>query len=270
MVSVRVGVAFTLALGCAAALESCGAGSPVPDPGSAVAARETTVIARPALDQGATAYLAYCAVCHGARGAGDGPLAAELESQGAVDGVELDDRARLDELGREGIIKQIAAGPKHTGRLNLTPPWSDLLDEPTTNSVADYVLTLPDSMAAPMADAMALYLSSPVAGAPHARESYVYFCSSCHGAKGKGDGPAADLLKQRQDVRPRALNDHGYFAGRSDEQITAALSLGGGHVGRSLYMPAWNHPFSPTQVADFVAYVRHLSHTQVATAASTP
>ena len=256
-------------LGVMAALQSCGSGSPTPQPGSAEAVRETTVVRRPTLDRGAVSYLAYCAVCHGARGAGDGPLAAELATQGADDRIELNDRATLDALGRDSVVKVIAAGVKHTGRLNLTPPWSDLIDEGTRGAIADYVMALPDTLATPMADAHAFYLSSPIAGAPGARESYVYYCSSCHGQHGKGDGPAAELLHDRQNVRPRNLSDHGYFEKRSDEQLAAALSLGGGHVGRSLYMPAWNHPFTPEQVAEFVAYVRHLSHTPQAQVAST-
>ena len=233
------------------------------------AARETTAIARPTLDQGAIAYLAYCAVCHGARGAGDGPLAIELATQGADDRIELGNRATLDALGRDSVSKLIAAGVKHTGRSNLTPPWSGLIDEGTRGAIADYVMTLPDTLTTPMADAHAFYLSSPIAGAPRARESYVYYCSSCHGQRGKGDGPSADLLNERQNVHPRNLTDRGYFEKRSDEQLAAALSLGGGHVGRSLYMPAWNHPFKPEQVAEFVAYVRHLSHTPQAQVAST-
>ena len=255
-------------IGVAAALQSCGSGSPTPEPGSAEAVRETTVVRRPTLDSGAIAYLGYCAVCHGARGAGNGPVAVELATQGADDRVELDDRATLDALGRDSVVKLIAAGVKHTGRSNLTPPWSGLIDEGTAGAIANYVMTLPDTLATPMADAHALYLSSPIAGAPGARESYVYYCSSCHGQRGKGDGPAAGMLHDRQNVSPRNLTDHGYFEKRTDAELKAALSLGGGHVGRSLYMPAWNHPFKPEQVADFVAYVRHLSHTQQQVAAN--
>lgn len=257
-----VGALLGALLAVTVALQSCGSGSPTPQPGSAEAVRETTVVRRPTLDRGAVGYLAYCAVCHGARGAGDGPLAIELATQGADDRIELGNRATLDALGRDSVSKLIAAGVKHTGRSNLTPPWSGLIDEGTRGAIADYVMTLPDTLTTPMADAHAFYLSSPIAGAPRARESYVYYCSSCHGQRGKGDGPSADLLNERQSVRPRNLTDHGYFAKRSDDDLKAALSLGGGHVGRSLYMPAWNHPFTSEQVADFVAYVRHLSHTQ--------
>ena len=40
------------------------------------------------------------------------------------------------------------------------------------------------------------------------------------------------------------------------------ISLGGGHVGKSPYMPAWAVYLSPGQVKDLVSYIRTISRTE--------
>lgn len=211
--------------------------------------------------RGQAAYLGYCAMCHGAFGAGDGPLAEELKRQGARVPAALNNRARLDRLGRAGLIHVITEGGAHTGRSNLMPPWGRTLDRTLIDQIADFVLVLPDIQPGPTAEVIRQFLSSPPGVQERGRELFVFYCTSCHGDYGKGDGRLADTLWARNRIRPRNLTDSSYFAHLSDEQIFATVSLGGAHMGKSTYMPAWSYTLPPGQIRDLLGYVRAISHT---------
>jgi mono/diheme cytochrome c family protein len=127
--------------------------------------------------------------------------------------------------------------------------------------IADFVLVLPDIKPGPTAEVIQQFLSSPPGVPARGRELFVFYCTACHGNLGKGDGRYADTLWARNQIRPRNLTDSTYFAQVSDQRIYATLSLGGGHMGKSAYMPSWSHVISPAQIQDLVSYVRAISHT---------
>ena len=66
----------------------------------------------------------------------------------------------------------------------------------------------------------------------------------------------------RHQIRPRNLTDSTYFATKTDQELYATISLGGAHMGKSMYMPSWSYTFPPAQIKDLLAYVRAISHTQ--------
>jgi cytochrome c oxidase cbb3-type subunit 3 len=173
----------------------------------------------------------------------------------------LNDRARLNYLGRKGIIDVITRGGAHTGRSNIMPPWGESLDPVLIGEIADFVLSLPDFKPGPTTEVIQQFLSSPPGVAARGRELFVFYCTACHGEKGKGDGRYADTLGVRNAIRPRNLTDSTYIAQLSDQRIYATLSLGGSHMGRSGYMPAWGLTIPPAQIRDLLSYVRAISHT---------
>src|SRR5436305_1242866 len=127
---VRFAAIGSLVLGLGAALESCQPKEPQAErPHTTSPSADSAVAAATTLDRGRMAYLGYCGMCHGAFGAGDGPLAGELKKQGARGPAVLNDRKRLDALGRAGLIEVISKGGGHTGRSNLMPPWGNTLDQ---------------------------------------------------------------------------------------------------------------------------------------------
>ena len=100
------------------------------------------------------------------------------------------------------------------------------------------------------------------AGVPaQGREVYVYRCSACHGPAGRGDGPSGDLLRRKHGVRPRDLTNGRYMSARTDQELFTTVSLGGGHAGKSVYMPSWANDLTPAQIKDVVAYIRQISKT---------
>ena len=90
------------------------------------------------------------------------------------------------------------------------------------------------------------------------KEKYQEFCAACHGASGKGDGPAAPALP----TKPRDHTDVAYMDKLTDEQVFNIIKNGGAAAGKSPLMPAWGGPppkLSDQQIQDLVAYIRTLA-----------
>ena len=88
------------------------------------------------------AFLAYCGMCHGPRGAGDGEVAAALKRSSIIV-PRLDDAARLAKIGREGVLRIVTEGGAHVGRSNVMPEWGGLVGAGLAGDLADYVMSLP-------------------------------------------------------------------------------------------------------------------------------
>ena len=84
---------------------------------------------------------------------------------------------------------------------------------------------------------------------------YQQLCASCHGATGKGDGPAAKVLNPK----PRNHTDAEYMKTISDEYIAKITKLGGVAVGKSPLMPPWGGVLSDADVQNLVAFMRSLA-----------
>ncbi len=95
-------------------------------------------------------------------------------------------------------------------------------------------------------------LALPVTSfAQSAKELYGQKCASCHGASGKGDGPAGKFLKPPPKDFATALK------GKSDEWISKSIQQGGPAVGLAPSMPAYKD-LTPAQVKEIVEYVKKL------------
>lgn len=93
-----------------------------------------------------------------------------------------------------------------------------------------------------MAGYAALMLATPARGADQispaaekeAQDIFKNRCTMCHGASGKGDGPAGVALNPR----PRNWTDAAWQKATPDEEIEKAIVGGGQAVGKSVLMPA--------------------------------
>jgi len=213
------------------------------------------------LRRGRETFLASCAMCHGEFGEGDGPLAADLRRQSGIAPARLNDRTLAERLGRHGLVEVITRGGAHTGRSNLMPPWGERLSGSVIGDVADYVLVLPELAPGIPAATIEHYQDAPAGAPERGQKLFAFYCTACHGVAGHGDGMYADTIYSRVHVRPRNLTDNSYFANRSDRDLYATISLGGGHVGKSTYMPMWGVTLNPAQIKDVLSYVRVLSGT---------
>lgn len=91
-------------------------------------------------------------------------------------------------------------------------------------------------------------LATPASGDPGARV-YAQHCALCHGAGGKGDGPAAATLK----TRPRNHTDGAYMNSRTDAQLLNSIRNGKGA------MPAWKGSLSESEIQAVLGHVRSLA-----------
>ena len=220
------------------------------------------------LTRGEEAYLAYCAMCHGENGAGNGPLAAALREQDATAPVHLDSD-RIQAMGVEEVKRIIREGGLHTGRSGIMPAWGEKLPPELIDDIAGHVMTLVARRPETPSQVVQEFLEAPPGSAEDGRRLYVTYCSICHGAEAKGDGFYADTLRMRNNIRPRDLTGTEYFSTKTDEELYLTIALGGGHGGLSQFMPAWNVTLPPDQMKSLVSYVRAISHTSGSVADTT-
>jgi len=109
--------------------------------------------------------------------------------------------------------------------------------------------------------ALAALATPALAGdAAAGKTTYETLCLSCHGATGKGDGPAGAVL----DPRPRdfsigefMLDADGDGSPGSDADLKLVIQKGAAAYGGSPVMAPWGH-LSEADVDNLVAYVRSL------------
>jgi mono/diheme cytochrome c family protein len=82
---------------------------------------------------------------------------------------------------------------------------------------------------------------------------FVHHCASCHGEKGRGDGPAGRFLNPP----PRNFADAEWQASITDERLRQTIRQGGGPMGLSPAMAS--HPdLSSEQIEELIRYIRSL------------
>tara|TARA_B110000438_G_scaffold56164_1_gene56305 strand:+ start:111 stop:566 length:456 start_codon:yes stop_codon:yes gene_type:complete len=94
----------------------------------------------------------------------------------------------------------------------------------------------------------------PVRVTEDTRKIYQWYCTQCHGTKGKGDGVNARFLT----VPPRNHTKAQYLETRTDEQLFDAIKFGGLSVGRAPCMPAWGETINDDAIHSLVQYIREL------------
>lgn len=77
-------------------------------------------------------------------------------------------------------------------------------------------------------------------------------CAPCHGASGRGDGPAAAALNPK----PRDYTDKKFSI--SDDAMRDIIKRGGAAMGKSPVMPAWGQALSDEDIRNLIAYIRSL------------
>jgi len=93
-----------------------------------------------------------------------------------------------------------------------------------------------------------------------AASSYSDTCAKCHGPTGKGDGPKAKDLKDKEG-KPMSvgdLSDCAKMAKVTDDDMFKELKEGGQAVGKSKLMTPYGDAMEDDEIKAMVAYVRTL------------
>lgn len=80
---------------------------------------------------------------------------------------------------------------------------------------------------------------------------YKEYCSQCHGATGRGDGPAASGLEPKP-----AIHSNIPFEKLPIDYLYNVINHGGAAMGKSPNMPYWNLTIGQQGVADVMAYLK--------------
>jgi mono/diheme cytochrome c family protein len=91
-------------------------------------------------EQGDALYQMYCAACHGARGAGDGPAGMALDPRPASHA----DGSYMNNLSNEHLFTVIKEGGPAVGKSPLMAPWGGSLSDEQVWDVVAFVRTLAD------------------------------------------------------------------------------------------------------------------------------
>ena len=75
-------------------------------------------------------------------------------------------------------------------------------------------------------------------------------CVACHGASGKGDGPAGKMLKPPPGDLATVLK------GKSDADVAKIIKEGGKAVGKAATMPAYSSKLNDDQIQAVVQYIK--------------
>lgn len=108
--------------------------APAAEPAAATPAEPATADAA----QGEQLYATYCGSCHGARGAGDGPVAAGLDPKPA----KHTDGAYMNALSNEHLFKVIQKGGPAVGKSPMMAPWGGTLSDAQIWDVIAFVRSL--------------------------------------------------------------------------------------------------------------------------------
>ena len=126
---------------------------------------------RPDAVSGAAIYASKCIACHGAQGRGDGPQAAQIQSQTGTPPADLTSDPIARAQAPQQWYNQITDGQLD----KLMPPFADSLTPDQRWDVIAYIWTL----------------AAPTSEIAQGQSVYTSQCVQCHGDKGKGDGPQA-------------------------------------------------------------------------------
>jgi mono/diheme cytochrome c family protein len=111
--------------------------APVPEPAPAPAP-EPTAAADP--EAGKADYQMFCASCHGASGAGDGPVAATLDPKP----VAHNDGNVMNALTDAYLFQVIQEGGAAVGKSQMMAPWGGVLSDAQIRNVIAFIRSLAD------------------------------------------------------------------------------------------------------------------------------
>lgn len=80
---------------------------------------------------------------------------------------------------------------------------------------------------------------------------FANYCVTCHGINADGNGRAARLYNPK----PANLRT----SEKNDDYFGLIIRKGGGAIGRSPFMPAWEAELTDEQIRDLVAYLRSIN-----------
>lgn len=90
---------------------------------------------------------------------------------------------------------------------------------------------------------------------PEGRAIFKAHCAICHGPTGKGNGPGAEVVRQRM----MDFTDAAAMRAVNDRFLFDIFEKGGSQFGRSNAMPAWGMKLTDEEIRAVVTHIRSLA-----------
>lgn len=180
---------------------------------------------------GSHLYRAYCLVCHGKEGQGDGPLAKKMNVRPAD---LTSDKYQGEKVA---ILAEIIGRYRSAAESNM-PNWGLVLPQGDVKHIASYLATL---------------TRKDLEFRGNTRRGRMIFknaCLACHGKNGRGNGLLAQLIQIEMVDFTRSES----MRVLSDRKLIETITEGKGD-----FMPSWTGTLNDDEIVDVAAYVRLLA-----------
>ena len=175
-------------------------------------------------------FNAYCSLCHGEDGTGNGQLTKKLSMAKPVADLTID---KYQSMSVDEVLALIQGYSRDNSQM---PKWETVIPERNLRNVAAYVLLLNQKDIRMRGDVR------------RGREIFRQTCVACHGPRGEGNGVLAKILEVKMiNFRTKAL------AEVTDATIIRAITSGQGEL-----MPSWSGTLSSEEIKDAAAFIRSL------------
>lgn len=217
--------------------------------------------------EGEPLFHKFCATCHGRRGDGRGP-SARFTTTPPRDFTRGTYKFRMTPAGspptHADLVRTISVGVRGTHM----PAWKGTLSRSQIATLARFLTTRADVFwtSEPPPPPLEIPAEPPYDDASVARGKELYAkmqCATCHGERGRGDGPAASALKDDwgHAIRPADFTAGAFKGGCCGATVFRAISTGLGGTP----MPSFAAAMTPAERWDLAHYVLSLGHTRPAT-----
>ncbi len=190
---------------------------------------------------GARIYLERCALCHGSKGLGEGPMALLIR--------DYPDTSLKNEVAPNRSIQKIVESGLISQPSGVSsPPWQHELVAAEISAVSAFV----DVIRTDFEQAQRELASANVApDRIDGRKIYRARCESCHGTTGQGDGRMSRVIVNPppSDLTRSVL---------SHEETIEIISAGGAKLGRSPRMPPWGQELVYAELISVATYLATL------------
>lgn len=226
--------------------------------GALASAQEPVPAGNP--DRGMFIFSAYCATCHGEDGLGDGPMAPRLIRDFGIGPTNLASREFQQARTDATLAKAIREGSVAVHRSIYMPAWGVTLSERQIDDLVAFIRELGEPVKSLSIPASVVSIQTHL---EVGRTLYTLYCTACHGAQGRGDGPLLGGMRDRgEKVKPLPdLSKRTFWWNVTDRQLAERIRTGFGHSG--FLAPGsrtrwWHRTLDAGEYDALILYVRSL------------
>ena len=227
----------------------------------------TQDVSVPSIENGEKVYSENCSVCHGKKGAGDGP-GAKVSSPFPRNFIKGHIKLRSTPFGKIPTDKDLFDAITNGSKGTTMPSWEHLAEN-DRHSLVLYLKTLSKKFAKFVKKGKThkiVVITDPpkftLASLERGKELFIQSCSACHGVRGRSDGASTKKIVSiaTDAIWPRNLSKPWKFRrGDKRKQIFQTLRTGLSLTAMPMFSP---RIFKDEQIWDLVNYVQTLSPSQ--------